>query len=83
MRSQGSDDSDEDTSSSVHRPSDGHHPGDLEGMVDELEQRVVAERRSAAAQGNAGRRGAAAPSAGTTTRTRSSSPRVAREKVTP
>ncbi len=61
MRSEGSDDSGEDTSSSVHRPSDGHHPGDLEGMVDELEQRVVAERRSAAAQGNAGRRGAAAP----------------------
>jgi len=30
-------------------------------MVDELEQRVVAERRSATAQGNDGRRGAAAP----------------------
>ncbi len=61
MTSEGSDDSGEDTSSSVHRPSGGHHPGDLEGMVDELEQRVVAERRSAAAQGSAGRRGAAAP----------------------
>ena len=55
MRSEEGGDSGEDTSSSVHRPSDGHHPGDLEGMVDELEQRVVAERRSAAAQGNAGR----------------------------
>jgi len=61
MRSEGSDDTVEDTSASVHRPSDGHHPGDLEGMVDELEQRVVAERRSAAAQDSAGRRGAAAP----------------------
>jgi len=59
MRSEGSGDSGEDTSSSVHRRSGGHHPGDLEGMVDELEQRVVAERRSAAAQGSAGRRGAA------------------------
>ena len=59
MRSEGSDDSDEDTSSSVRRPSGGHHPGDLEGMVDELEQRVVAERRSATAQDSAGRRGAA------------------------
>jgi len=61
MRSEEGGDSGEDASSSVHRPSDGHHPGDLEGMVDELEQRVVAERRSAAAQGSAGRRGAAAP----------------------
>ena len=79
MRSEGSDDSGEDTSSSVHRPSDGHHPGDLEGMVDELEQRVVAERRSAAAQGNAGR-GVRRRRAGTPARTRSSSPRVARGK---
>jgi len=79
MRPEGSDDSDEDTSSSVHRRSGGHHPGDLEGMVDELEQRVVAERRSAAALGG----GVRWRRAGTRTRTRSSSPRVAREKETP
>jgi len=55
------DDSGGDTTSSVHRPSGGHHPGDLEGKVDEMEQRVVAEQRSADAQGSAGREGEVTP----------------------
>ncbi len=55
------DDSGGDTTSSVHRPSGGHHPGGLEGMVDGMERRVVAEQRSADAQGNAGREGEVTP----------------------
>jgi len=39
----------------------GHAPGDLAGLVDDMEERIIAERRSAGVAGNADERTQATP----------------------
>jgi len=39
----------------------GHAPGDLAGLVDDMEERIIAERRSAGIAGNADERTQATP----------------------
>jgi len=39
----------------------GHAPGDLAGLVDDMEERIIAERRSAGVAGNADERAQVMP----------------------